>query len=140
MNCLPKLVSNKEMSDQVYYEIVEIRKNQMRLQKRIEPMVASAASPSALCEIKLIFSKNLNFFQDSKNWNWSTLHLLGFSCISKVSNVSYLKTEEKIWIKMQSVMILQNTSNFPLHIRNLLMIWKSKISIFDEKSNKIWNY
>ena len=67
MNCLPKLVSNKEMSDQVYYEIVEIRKNQMRLQKRIEPMVASAASPSALCEIKLIFSKNLNFFQDSKN-------------------------------------------------------------------------
>ena len=140
MNCLPKLVSNKEISDLVYYEIVEIRKNQMRLQKRIGPIVASAASPSALCEIKLIFSKNLNFFQDSKNWNWSTLHLLGLSCISKVSNVSYLKTEEKIWIKMQSVMILQNTSNFPLHIRNLLMIWKSKISIFDEKSNKIWNY
>ena len=44
MNCLPKLVSNKEISDQVNYEIVEIRKNQMRLQKRIEPMVVSAAA------------------------------------------------------------------------------------------------
>ena len=139
MNCLPKLVSNKEISDQVNY-IWDCRnkKNQMRLQKRIEPMVASA-SQSALCEIKLIFSKNLNFFQDSKNWNWSTLHLLGFSCISKVSNVSYLKTEEKIWIKMQSVMILQNTSNFPLHIRNLLMIWRSKIScnIWREKQQNM---
>ena len=132
MNCLPKLVINKEISDQVNYEIVEIRKNQMRLQKRIEPMVASAASPSALCEIKLIFSKNLNFFQDSKNWNWSTLHLLGLSCISKVSNVSYLKTEEKIWIKMQSVMILQNI-NFPIHIRILL---KFKYS---EQATKVWS-
>ena len=45
MNCLLKLVSNKEISDQVYYEIVEIRKKiQIRLQKRIEPMVASAAA------------------------------------------------------------------------------------------------
>ena len=44
MNCLPKLVSNKEISDQVNYEILEIRKNQMRLQKRIEPMVVSAAA------------------------------------------------------------------------------------------------
>ena len=44
MNCLPKLVINKEISDQVNYEIVEIRKNQMRLQKRIELMVVSAAA------------------------------------------------------------------------------------------------
>ena len=44
MICLPKLVGNKEISDQVYNEIVEIRKNQMRLQKRIEPIVVSAAA------------------------------------------------------------------------------------------------
>ena len=44
MICLPKLVSNKEISDQVYNDIVEIKKNQMRLQKRIEPIVASAAA------------------------------------------------------------------------------------------------
>ena len=44
MNCLPKSVSNKKKSNQVNYEILEIRKNQMRLQKRIEPMVVSAAA------------------------------------------------------------------------------------------------
>ena len=72
MHCLPKLVSNKEISDQVNYEIVEIRKYQMRLQKRIEPMVVSAAAQVHYVKSSWFFSKNLNFFQDSKNWNWST--------------------------------------------------------------------